>query len=75
MINCNVPEAGSAKLEALQQRHSQLLAMLPTDVNEFDELDTDQLDAKLADIELIATEMTAINDAQQAILDELTRRP
>lgn len=70
-----VPEAERAQLARLQARYRRLLAMLPTDANEFDELDADQFDAKLVDIELIAAEMTAINDAQLAVLDELARRP
>jgi hypothetical protein len=45
-------------LKALQARHRQLLAMLPDDL---DDLDAGQLDAALADIELIATEMASIN--------------
>jgi hypothetical protein len=72
MMTGDLPEAERAKLEALQQRCSQLLAMLPTDINDL--LDADQLDAKLADIELISAEMMAINAAERAVLDELERR-
>jgi hypothetical protein len=52
-ISNEVPEAVRLQLIALQARYSQLLAMLPTDPNELADLDAADLDAKLADIELI----------------------
>lgn len=57
----------------LQQRYRRLLAMLPTDPHELANLDAASLDAALADIELIAAEMTDINAAERAILDGLAR--
>jgi hypothetical protein len=68
-----MPEAEREKLLRLQQRHDVLLAMLPTDVHELADLDAASLDAKLAEIELIAAEMTSISAAECAILEELER--
>jgi Tfp pilus assembly protein PilO len=62
------------KLARLEARYNQLLALLPTDPSEFDELDADQFAAKLADIETIASEMEAVDAEQRAILDELADR-
>ncbi|MFY9957246.1 hypothetical protein, partial [Bradyrhizobium sp.] len=66
-----MPEAEREKLAALQQRYSQLEALLPTSMNDFADLDADQLDAKLVDIELVTAEMMVINAAERAILEEL----
>jgi hypothetical protein len=49
MRSGEIPEAEWAKLMALQQRHSQLEALLPSGMNDFADLDAGQLDAKLAD--------------------------
>ena len=69
------PKAGElAEFLRLEQRCSRLLAMLPTDANELADLDAASLDAKLADIELIAAEMADINAAERAILEGLARR-
>jgi hypothetical protein len=62
-----------AQLLTLQARYRSLLAMLPTNVSDFDELDDDAFDSALADMDLIAAEMAVINDAQRAILDGLAR--
>jgi hypothetical protein len=43
-------------------------------MNDFADLDAGQLDAKLADIEMISTEMLAVSAAERAILEELARR-
>jgi hypothetical protein len=59
---------------ALQAREQQLEAMLPSGLNDFAGLDADQLDSKLADIEMIATEMLAVGAAEIAILEELEGR-
>jgi hypothetical protein len=64
-----VSQAERAKLAALQARYKYLLAMLPNSVDDFDTDDADAFNARLADIEMIATEMTRVNDAQMAILD------
>jgi hypothetical protein len=70
----DMPEAERVKLLALQARHRRLLTMLPTDVDDLAELDTAHLEARLADIEMIATEMLTITDVQRTILFELNRR-
>jgi hypothetical protein len=69
-----VPAAELEKLMALQARQEQLLAMLPGGLNDFAGLDADQLDSKLADIEMISTEMLAVSAAERAILEELVER-
>ncbi len=69
-----IPEAEWAKLMALQARQEQLLAMLPGGLNDFAGLDADQLDSKLADIEMISTEMLAVSAAERVILEELLER-
>jgi hypothetical protein len=69
-----IPEAEWAKLMALQARQEQLLAMLPGSLNDFAGLDADQLDSKLADIEMISTEMLAVSAAERVILEELLER-
>jgi hypothetical protein len=74
MRSGEIPEAEWAKLMALQARQEQLGAMLPGGMNDFAGLDADQLDSKLADIEMISTEMLAISAAEIAILEELERR-
>lgn len=63
-----MPTTERAKLMALQERHRQLLAMLPADV---DDIDIDDLDNQLASWELISTEMIAVTEAQLAILNGL----
>ena len=74
MRSGEIPEAEWAKLMALQQRHSQLEALLPSGMNDFADLDAGQLDAKLADIEMISTEMLAVGAAERVILEELLER-
>jgi hypothetical protein len=68
-----IPEAEWAQLMVLQAREDQLQAMLPSGLNDFIGLDADQLDSKLADIEMIAAEMLAVGAAQQAILEGLLK--
>jgi len=69
-----VPEAEREKLLQLQQRYDVLLAMLlPTDADELADLDAASLDAKLAEVELIAAEMMSVNAAERAILNGLAR--
>ena len=70
-----IPPAELEKLMALQARHQQLEAMLPSGLNDFAGLDAVQLDSKLADIELVTAEMMVINAAERAILEELESRP
>ena len=67
----SMPKAEREKLMALQSRYRTLLALLPTDPVALDCLDPDELDAKLADIELISSEMLAVTNAQMKILDAL----
>ena len=74
MRSGEIPEAEWAKLMALQARQEQLLAMLPGGLNDFAGLDADQLDSKLADIEMISTEMLAVSAAERVILEELLER-
>jgi hypothetical protein len=69
-----IPEAEWAKLMALRARQDQLQAMLPGGMNDFVGLDADQLDSKLADIEIISAEMLAAGAAEIAILEELLER-
>jgi hypothetical protein len=66
-----VPKPVRAQLQQPQARYRRLSAMLPTNVNDLADLDPDDLDAKLADIELIATEMQRVSAAEIAILEEL----
>ena len=69
-----VPEAEREKLLQLQQRYDVLLAMLlPTDADELADLDAASLDAKLAEVELIAAEMMSVNAAERAILNGLAK--
>ena len=65
-----VSDAKREKLMALQARYRSLLAQLPGHPSEFAGLDAAGIDAKLLDIELIANEMTTINQMQLAILNE-----
>jgi hypothetical protein len=69
-----VPPAVLEQLMALQARHQQLEAMLPSGLNDFADLAAAEFDAKLADIELVTAEMMVINAAERAILEELERR-
>jgi hypothetical protein len=64
-------DASREKLMALHDRYSRLLAQLPTDPSEFDDLDGKEVLAKLDDMELITREMETIHFAERAILDEL----
>ncbi|UGA45659.1 hypothetical protein HU230_0006365 [Bradyrhizobium quebecense] len=59
--------AERAKLADLHHRYCRLLAMLPTNVDELDELDISQI----ADLEMIASEMSAVTNQQLAILHGL----
>ncbi len=65
-----VSEVVREKLMALQARYRSLLAQLPSHPSEFAGLDAAGIDAKLLDIELIANEMTTINQMQLAILNK-----
>jgi len=72
--NGEIPEAEWAKLMVLQARQEQLEAMLPGGLNDFVGLDADQIESKLADIEMISAEMLVVAAAERAILEELDRR-
>ena len=64
-------DASREKLMALHDRYSLLLAQLPTDPSEFDDLDGKEVLAKLDDMEMITREMQTIHFAEFAILDGL----
>jgi hypothetical protein len=66
-----VPDAAREELQQLRQRYDALDAMLPSDVDELTSLDAADLDATLANIELISAEMLRISGEEIAILEEL----
>jgi hypothetical protein len=59
--------------DGLAGAQEQLQALLPGGLNDFAGLDADQLDSKLADIEMISTEMLAAGAAEIAILEGLLK--